>query len=240
MLGLLSSLELGYGTNKWEASHISEALFITYPGETSEIRIQDITPFAYRQTYLIAILLQDRHFIYKSKLGPILHKLTVFSLLCFPTCHYHHRSCQHSDVSAPSFHVYSWPIDQSEHSNPYVIFSLLCSMSDIWSTSEFPSQTCALLLLVLYSVCHVTIAHCNDSNGTDTRIRVQCNDSDVTDRKQSRVCNDSTVTDICWAITTCDGHTNCWQSKVWKPQHMELPYSKWNLVVYAWTLQCDG
>ena len=69
-----------------------------------------------------------------------------------------------------------------------------------WPISEFPSQTCALLLLSLHSVCHVTIAHCNDSNGTDTRVRVQCNDSDVTDRKQSRVCNDSTVTDISWAI----------------------------------------
>ena len=33
-------------------------------------------------------------------------------------------------------------------------------------------------------------------------------------RKQSRVCNNSTVTDISWAIATCDGHTNCWQSKV--------------------------
>ena len=59
--------------------------------------------------------------------------------------------------------------------------------------SEFPSQTCALLLLSLHSVCHVTIAHCNDSNGTDTRVRVRCNDSDVTDRKQSGDCNDSTV-----------------------------------------------
>ena len=88
--------------------------------------------------------------------------------------------------------------------------------------SEFPSQTCALLLLSLHSVCHVTIAHCNDSNGTDTRVRVLCNDSDVTDRKQSRVCNDSTVTDISWAIATCDGHTNCWQS-CWKPQKWNYP-----------------
>ena len=96
-------------------------------------------------------------------------------------------------------------------------------MLNIWPISEFPSQTCALLLLSLYSVCHVTIAHRNNSNGTDTRVRVQCNDSDVTDRKQSRVCNDNTVTDISWAIATCDGHTNCWQSKVWKPPQMELP-----------------
>ena len=100
---------------------------------------------------------------------------------------------------------------------------------DIWPISEFPSQTCALLLLSLHSVRHVTIAHCNDSNGTDDRVWVQCNDSDVTDRKQSRVCNDSTVTDISWAIATCDRHTNCWQSKVWKPPNMELPYYKWNL-----------
>ena len=110
----------------------------------------------------------------------------------------------------------------------------------IWPISEFPSQTCALLLLSLHSVCHVTIAHCNDSNGTDTRVRVQCNDSDVTDRKQSRVCNDSTVTDISWAIATCDGHTNCWQSKVWKLQKNGITHSKWNLIVYARTLQCHG
>ena len=70
------------------------------------------------------------------------------------------------------------------------------NMIPIWPISEFPSQTCALLLLSLHSVCHVTIAHCNDSNGTDTRVRVQCNNSDMTDRKQSRVCNDSTVTNI--------------------------------------------
>ena len=95
-------------------------------------------------------------------------------------------------------------------------------------------------LLSLHSVCHVTIAHCNDSNGTDTRVRVRCNDSDVTDRKQSRVCNDSTVTDMSWAIATCDGHINCWQSKVWKPQNMELPYTEWNLIAYAQTLQCAG
>ena len=98
--------------------------------------------------------------------------------------------------------------------------------------SEFPSQTCVLLLLSLHIVCHVTIAHCNDSNGTDTRVRVRCNDSDVTDRKQSRVCNDSTVTDMSWAIVTCDGHINCWQSKVWTPQNMELPYTEWNLIAY--------
>ena len=73
-----------------------------------------------------------------------------------------------------------------------------------WPISEFPSQTCVLLLLSLHSVCHVTIAHCNDSNGTDTRVRVRCNDSDVTDRKQSRVCNNSTVTDMSWAIISCD------------------------------------
>ena len=66
----------------------------------------------------------------------------------------------------------------------------------IWPISEFPAQTCELLLLSLHSVCHVTIAHCNDSNGTDTRVRVRCKDSDVTDRKQSRVCNDSTLTDM--------------------------------------------
>ena len=110
----------------------------------------------------------------------------------------------------------------------------------IWPISEFPSQTCVLLLLSLHSVCHVTIAHCNDSNGTDTRVRVRCNDSDVTDRKQSRVCNDSTVTDMSWAIVTCDGHINYWQSKVWKPQNMELPYTEWNLIAYARTLQCAG
>ena len=38
--------------------------------------------------------------------------------------------------------------------------------------SEFPSQTCALLLLSLHSVFHVTLAHCNDSNGTDTRVTI--------------------------------------------------------------------
>ena len=110
---------------------------------------------------------------------------------------------------------------------------------DIWPISEFPSQTCELLLLS-YSVCHVTIAHCNDSNGTDTRVRVRCNDSDVTDRKQSRVCNDSTVTDMSWAIVTCDRHINSWQSKVRKPQNMELPYTECNLIAYARTLQCVG
>ena len=113
-------------------------------------------------------------------------------------------------------------------------------MLTYWPISEFPSQTCALLLLSLHSVRHVTIAHCNNSNGTDALVQVQCNDSEVTDRKQSRVCNDSTVTDISWAIATCDGHTNCWQSKVRKPQNMELPYYKWNLIVYTWALQCHG
>ena len=43
-----------------------------------------------------------------------------------------------------------------------------------------------------------------------------------------------------WAIATCDGHINCWQSKVWKPQNMELPYTEWNLIAYAPTLQCAG
>ena len=103
-------------------------------------------------------------------------------------------------------------------------------VTHIWPISEFPSETCVLLLLSLHS--HITIAHCNDSNGTDTRVRVRCNDSDVMDRKQSRVCNDSTVTDMSWAIATCDGHINCWQSKVWKPQNMELPYTEWNLIAY--------
>ena len=89
-----------------------------------------------------------------------------------------------------------------------------------------------------YSVCHVTIAHCNDSSGTDTRVRARSNDSDVTDRKQSRVCNDSTVTDMSWAIATCDGHVNCWQSKVWKPQNMELPYTEWNLIACSNATMC--
>ena len=43
-----------------------------------------------------------------------------------------------------------------------------------------------------------------------------------------------------WAITTCDGHINCWQSKVWKPQNMELPYTEWSLIENARTLQCAG
>ena len=115
---------------------------------------------------------------------------------------------------------------------PKIGISWVNLMYAIWPISEFPSQTCELLLLSLHSVCHVTIAHCNESNRTDTRVRVRCNDSDVTDRKQSRVCNDSTVTDMSWAIVTCDGHINCWQSKVRKPQNMELPYTEWNLIAY--------
>ena len=40
-------------------------LFTTYPGGTSVFRIQDITPFIRRQTYLIPVLLHDRHFVDK-------------------------------------------------------------------------------------------------------------------------------------------------------------------------------
>ena len=38
--------------------------------------------------------------------------------------------------------------------------------------SEFPSQTSALLLLSLHNVCHVTIAHCNDSNGFEFDVTI--------------------------------------------------------------------
>ena len=111
--------------------------------------------------------------------------------------------------------------DLTPNRRQVINWTLMIQLSDR-PISEFPSQTCALLLLSAHNVCHVTIAHFNDSNETDTRVRVRCNDSDVTDRKQSRVCNDSTVTDMSWAIATCDGHINRWQSKVWEPQNLKL------------------
>ena len=47
---------------KYETSHISEPLF---PGGTSVLRIQDITPFECRQTYLVPVLLHDHCLIDK-------------------------------------------------------------------------------------------------------------------------------------------------------------------------------
>ena len=52
----------GHRKVHFSSSHISKPLF---PGGMSVLQIRDITPFKHCQTYLVPVLLHDRHFVNK-------------------------------------------------------------------------------------------------------------------------------------------------------------------------------